>query len=355
MSADELYNQLIFAGLTISAKVVDSIWRNLFPAPKVKVAQILSALEGSESSFDVGLDLQGRRSKSEFSISLTPVNTQDIMQQVALRMQMHRMTSEQTTQLLFDISNASPSAQQSILIREPFEFQDEEDRRRMTEVLQSSLRLHDLAGLVGTWRVLEDNEEEQFDNLLAQMIKGKQARFLTTCQLYDQERTGTISLSAFFAAAKASGLDLEPRVKLYIKLLSYSYEHKLDSAPYAGLIEAFAKGTDPEDIEHLEENSEAEQEQIVTKLLRSVGMHLKSGHTLAAVFNAKRGLITPEGLLEGLNSLLVDKVQKQEFLMLVATLQSDRYEDPVIELSDFEAILKEVEHAFAENRPKPLN
>jgi hypothetical protein len=358
ISADELYNQLIFAGLTISAKVVNSMWKTLFPTPKVKVAQILSALGGAKSSSDAvhslfDLDLQGRRSKSEFSISLKPVDSQDIMQQVALRMQMHRMTSEQAAQLLFDASNASPSAQQTMLINEPFEFQDEEDRRKLTEVLQSSLRLHELAELVGTWRVLEDTEEEQFDILLAQMIMGKQARFLTTCQLYDQERTGRISLSAFFAAAKVSGLDLEPRVKLYIKLLSYSYEQQLDSAPYSSLIEAFAKGKNPEDMDSLEEISEAEQEQIVTKLLRSVVTHLKSGHTLASVFNAKRGLITPEGLLEGLNSLLVAKVHKQEFLVLLATLQSDSYEDPVIELSDFEAILKEVQDAFPDYRPKP--
>jgi hypothetical protein len=269
-----------------------------------------------------------------------------IMQHLALRMQLHRVTNEQTVEMLADIVNATPSAQQSMLLEEPFEFTDEDMRSQMLSLLRSNTNLHELSDQLGTWRVLEDTEEDKFDAALSQKLKNK-APFLSACQLYDRGQTGCISLTEFFAAGRSCGIDFEPRLKLYIKLLSYSFEHKLNSAPYTSLVEAFTK----EESILVPEISGEEQEALVNQLLKDIVISLKrTNSTLASVFKAKEGLLSPKGLLDGLNSLLSERINREDFLVLLATLQSEDYEEPVVEFSYLTSVIKAAEKALP---PKP--
>jgi hypothetical protein len=354
LSADDLYTQLHFSGVGISEKDVKDLWRAVFPTQRAKLTRILETLGRAEGSFIshslFEASTQERLGNSGFSIALQSADvdnqTDTIMQHLALRMQLHRVTNEQAVQMLADVVNASPSAQQTMLLEEPFEFTDEDLRSQVLGLLSSNMTLHELSDHLGTWRVLEDSEEDKFDAALSLKIKNK-APFLSACKHYDRAQKGCISLTEFFAAGRSCGMDFEPRLKLYIKLLSYSFEHKLNSAPYISLVEAFTK----EESIVVPEISGEEQEAVVSKVLKDIVISLKrTNSTLASVFKAKEGLLSPKGMLDGLNSLLSQRIQREDFLVLLATLQSENYEEPLVEFSHLASVIKAAEKALP---PKP--
>jgi Ca2+-binding EF-hand superfamily protein len=365
LTPTDFYEQLHFSGLAISEPEVKEMWRTLFKEPKVSLHLILTALGRDTSVFDLPspfLDSISRERLSDFSDNSIALKSADrpyeevpdkILQHLALRLQLHRMSSEQAVQLLSKVINASPMTQQAMLADEPFELKSEVERSKALKALRCCLSLHELAEQLGTWQVLEDSEEERFDAQLAEMMRPVKERLLTTCELYDVSQSGNISLEKFFAATKSCGMTFDPRLKTYIRLLSYSFEHVLDHAPYVSLVDAFAKDTE-EESSVLPDISEQEQEKIVTKVLKEVVTAVKKlGVSLNSVFETTNGLITPNGLLEGLNALLMENVNKREFLVLLATLQSDNYEDPVVEFNDLEAFVREVAESFAGELQQP--
>lgn len=369
LSAEDLFEQLHCNGVDISLKEVADLWKAKFRDPKVKAQTVIDTLGKGHSRASemptLAFETTSRertRDFSDFSIQLKTVDSQQdssqtLFQHLAMRMQLHRVTSEQAVQILADAANASRSTQQALLAEEPFDFTDEDERKQMAKILSGGYSTEELTKQLGTWRVLEDAEEERFDKALSTMMKEVKAKLIAVCARYDRASTGKISFTEFLAASKDCGLEYEPRLKLYIKLLSYSFEHKLDSAPYGSLVEAFTK-TDDEVSVDLPEISDKEQEEIVTKLLKGIALGLRSsGNLLERAFKAKKGLISADGLLEGLNTLLNKQVQRKEFLVMLATLQSERYEGPVIELRTLEAFVKEAADALpTEHLEKgPLN
>jgi Ca2+-binding EF-hand superfamily protein len=365
LTPTDFYEQLHFSGLAISEPEVKEMWRTLFKEPKVSLHLILTALGRDSSVFDLPspfLDSISRERLSDFSDNSIALKSADrpneevpdkILQHLALRLQLHRISSEQAVQLMSKVINASPMTQQAMLADEPFELKTEVERSKALKALRGCLSLHELAEQLGTWQVLEDSEEERFDAQLAEMMRPVKERLLTTCELYDVGQSGNISLEKFFEATQSCGMTFDPRLKTYIRLLSYSFEHVLDHAPYVSLVDAFAKDVE-EESSVLADISEQEQEKIVTRVLKEVVRAVKKlGVSLNSVFETTNGLITPNGLLEGLNALLMENVNKREFLVLLATLQSDNYEDPVVEFNDLEAFVREVAESFAGELQQP--
>lgn len=358
ITADVFHEQLLFSGLTISEPDVKETWRAVFKETHVSLHMILTAFSKDHSGFDLPLfDSISREKLSDFSDnSIMPKQADKqlegrkdkIMSHIALRMQLHRVSKEDAAKLVMQVRNASPLTQKAMLADDPFELKTEDERNKFLKATQNCLSTHEIAEQLGNWTVLEDAEEERFDTRLTELLKSSKDRLISTCELYDRDQSGTISLVEFYSAAKSCGLEFEPRLKMYITLLSYSFEHKLDSAPYSSLIEAFAKESDEESLV-LGEISEEEQEQIVMKILKDIvkTMH-RLGVSLKSVFETTDGMITPNGLLDGLNALLTEKVKKREFLVLLATLQSDRNDEPMIEFSDLEAFVREIEGNFDE-------
>jgi hypothetical protein len=336
LSADELYAQLSYSGVSVSEKEVVDMWKALFQATRVQVTQVLMTLERVEgNSYDQPSALVDSFSLDQLSDDRGPAQG-SIIQHLALRMQMHRVSCEAATQLLAKVQRASLAAQQSMLAAMPFECKDADELRRLTELLRCT-SLADLAKQLGTWHVMEDaEEEERFDAQLSSLLRSNKAYFLATCETYDDANSGSISLTDFFAAARACGLDFSPRLKLYLQLLCYSYDYKLASAPYRSLVEAFTKST--------RQSAEAvEEDQMVRRLLKEMVVALqKSGLPLSSVFKADAGLISPVNLLEGLNSLLEIEVKRKEFIALMAALRSDRYENPVVDFNELEDFLADL-------------
>lgn len=354
LTANEFHERLLFSGLAISDAEVNDVWLSLFNKPYVSLSLILNAFGKDHSGFDLPLfDSISHDRLSDISDN-SPIPSvtdrynesidNEILQHVALRLQLHRISKEHAVKLIYEARNASPTTLKHKLETEPFELTNEAERSQMLRVLNGPLSLQEIAEHLGKWQVLQDLEEEKFDAKLISLIKPARARLMTTCELYDSNQSGVISISEFFTAAKSCGIELEPRMKMYIKLLSYSFEHQLDSAPYTSLIEAFAKEDEDDESSVFANVSELEQEQIVTDLLKSVVRRMRLlGKTPKSAFESANGLLTPNGFLEGLNALLPEKIKKKDFLILLATLQSDNYEDPIIEVSDLETFIKEVE------------
>jgi hypothetical protein len=352
LTAKDFYEQLSFNGLSFSEDEVKEVWRGLFKESKVSVQFLLTILRKDSSVLPSPLFISGDQlgdfSDISFSQADRPEVIQDkIAQHVALRMQLHRVSCGQAVQLMSEVMSQSPKRQLAPLSEEPFDFKTQEECDRLLKLLKTTSTLDELAAHLGTWSVLEDSEEELFDSKLVEMLSPVKDRLASTCELYDRGQTGVVSVSEFLTAAKSCGVEFEPRLEMYVGLLSYSFQHKLDSVPYISLIEAFAKSPG-EESSVLADITESEQEQIVTKLLRDVlNTTKKHGVTLSSVFKTSNGLITPKGLLEGLNTLLTNSLKRRDFLVLLATLQSDKYDDPLVEFSDLEAFIQEIEGSLS--------
>jgi hypothetical protein len=356
LTAKDFYEQLNISGLSFSEDEVQEMWRGLFKESKVSVQFLLTILQKDNSVLPSPFLISGEKHAdfSDIRLSTTDqseVERDEVAQHIALRMQLHRVACGQAVQLMSEVMSHSPKTQSALLSEEPFDFRTQEERSRLLKLLKTTSSLDELADQLGNWSVLEDSEEQQFDSKLAEILGSVKDRLASACERYDRDQTGVVSLSEFLTAAKSCGVEFEPQLKMYIRLLSYSFQHKLDSAPYISLIEAFAKSSGDESS-LLADISEDEQEQIVTKILRDILRTInRLGVNLSAVFKTSNGLITPKGLLEGLNTLLVKSLKKREFLVLLATLQSDKYEEPLVEFSDLEAFIQQIEGSLSGNQP----
>jgi Ca2+-binding EF-hand superfamily protein len=356
LTPSDFYDQLHFSGLSFSEAEVKEMWRGLFKGSQVSLHLLLTALK-APSAFELLDSYSISRDKDYSDRSLVSQAAEttdggrhyDIIDHVVMRMQLHRVTNQEAVQLLSELKKGSPMTQQSVLTAEPFELKSQDHCSKLLGVLKGLTSLDSLAKLLGTWRVMEDSEEAQFDAELAKKIPPVKARLTSTCQLYDRTQSGSIGLTELFTAMKSCGIDLQPRLKMYIRLLSYSFDYQLDVAPYINLINAFTK---QEDSVVLADISEEEQEQIVRRVLcDAVNAINRLGVTLTSVFETTKGLITPKELLEGFNALLTENLKQKEFLVLLAVLQSDNYEDTVVEFCDLEALVKELMLSMDDEHP----
>lgn len=187
---------------------------------------------------------------------------------------------------------------------------------------------------VPKWKIFGNEEETEFDNELAQLIRSNKNELFKNCLKYDEFENGVVEMKDFKLALKDSKIIFQPRLFEYVTLLFYSHEYEIEKVPYRNFLKAY--GESPEEDEYIDE----EKLQLIKSCLIQIAQALLNKKlTVREVFKSSGDLIYPESFTSGLEVLGIKSIDKETIIMVLEQLQYENETETCVSLFEFEKIM----------------
>ncbi|OMJ91296.1 hypothetical protein SteCoe_6188 [Stentor coeruleus] len=279
---------------------------------------------------------------------------------VAYSMQLNRLPKDELCKLLFDVNfpsykKLSKEELAKCFKNPPFVFaqkyniesfclfliQPEEEFIEENKLPQLSATmtyiLKKLNDNLPEWNIFTAEEENQFDELLYQLIQEHKNALKSNCKVFDKDKKKIIPFNDFITALKNTNISLEARPLDYLLLLFYSHENEIDSVPYKNFIEAYCEPSSA----HIQAEADYEKlEAIKQGLFLIAQAMIKSKITVKEAFQNDHGLIYPENFISGLEYLGLKYIENEIVLLILEELQYEKESKNCILLEEFEKIME---------------
>ncbi|OMJ82929.1 hypothetical protein SteCoe_16263 [Stentor coeruleus] len=104
-----------------------------------------------------------------------------------------------------------------------------------------------LLHMIGEWKVLNDNQEIDFDDYIKFSLEDCWDDFLNKCQIIDKAKSETIAFHQFAKVCKSLGFEFNNDLEQYLKILFYTEKFQLNIVPYMNFIIAYGPENQLED------------------------------------------------------------------------------------------------------------
>ena len=296
----------------------------------------------------------------------------DILRHISFRLQIHRITKDNIPMLLFgehwedqrDVTvfelqemlsqqpiSINDSAQAELLSRFLLEPADPSKRKPSTEASSAEAMLTKLKTSLPDWRIFSTEDEELYDEEIADILAERAIELQAACEEADPERNEYISMKTFRALLKKLSIQFKSSHLKYLELLFYSHDFELDRVPYYNFLKAYTG--EKEDEEYSQEQFDDEEgyaddmeraEMVKAYLLEMAQALDRAKKTVRNVFDVSEdGCIYPPEFVFGTRSLGMPDLRKEDLILVLESLQDEESE----ELCVNPQYLEEVIHHFA--------
>ena len=260
---------------------------------------------------------------STHSLSKQSPQLQQSIQHIYFRLQLNRIPEKSLFNIIFP--GAEHNFQLSlndlkfIFQHPPFSLSDSEHVEDLVHSFQSSLTpgqfIVNLVDLLPNWEILSEVEERVLDQELNQMISSNFEVLCKACSLVDRKKQNCLTVEEFFSVFRTLSIDLDEKMKSYVRLLLYSYDMKLDMAPYNHFLQIYRKM----------QLSNEERAVIVRSYLTRIAEVLRKNRISAIdVFSTNdENVITEDFFYEGLERLGMFNLPKDHIDVIIEALQCD--------------------------------
>ena len=283
---------------------------------------------------------------------------------LSYRLQLHRIPKLKLGEILFgkDMdSPISPEAFKTLLISPPFSLNDEAECEEVVTFLMEKCAgeasgkemTRVLMRVLDDWEVLSDEEEAQFDHHISHLLTRQKEDFLDLCNAKDVNQTGEIPLSALQDVFSQLRFDFSSKEFHYMELLFFSLNFQLSLAPYIKLVEAYAADDSQLESDRSEITmSDEERRAVVKKYLDKIATQLMAKSLdMTQVFRSKEGFLYPDKFIQGLRTLGIPDMKKEELVVFLDALQCEDLDEYGIDMQLFAEILE----GYNSNSKAPSN
>ena len=269
----------------------------------------------------------------------------DLFQHLNLRMQLHRIPKENLIEALIGAGASSTKLMHNqeivlLLTNSPFNF----SRKQATLIVEAlfqnektldySTFIDKFYSSISDWQVFTAHDEENFDNYLLSFVSKHREQIEKFCQEHDKGNKETINLDQFFESLESNKINISGRLKDYLIVLFYSHNMELNSVPYKQFIQAYSNQ------EEVQEDPKTIMVQKYLDLISSKMLENKKSVREVFTFD-QNGLIVAEDFIEGLKSMGIPDLPKENLLTLLEALQYDPEQRIIcIQVDEFEDILE---------------
>ena len=269
----------------------------------------------------------------------------DLFLHLNLRMQLHRIPKDNLIETLMGggVSGTKMVHNQEIILlltNSPFNFSRKqailmvETLFQADKTLTTSTFIEKFYSSISDWQVFTAHDEENFDNFLLSLVSKHREQIEKFCQENDKDQKETITLEQFFQGLDLNRITISSRLKDYLIVLFYSHNMELDSVPYKQFIQAYSSQ------EEVQEDPKTIMVQKYLDLISSKLLENKKSVREVFAFDKNR-LIVAEDFIEGLKSIGIPELAKENLLHLLEALQYDPEQRIIcINVDEFEDILE---------------
>lgn len=295
--------------------------------------------------------------------STSLAHTDPSLKLLSYRFQLHRIAKNKLGEVLFGVDLDAPVSAESLkslLLSPPLSLHDEaECEEVVTMVLEKcpdTVTGRDIArvlqGVLEDWEVLSDEEEARFDQHISQLLTKRKEDFLDLCSSKDITQTGEITLTALQEVFAQLRFDFSAKELHYMELLFFSLNFQLNLAPYVKLVEAYAADDSQLESDRSEITmSDEERRAVVKKYLDKIATQLVAKSLdLSQVFRSKEGFLYPDKFIQGLKTLGIPDMKKEELVVFLDALQCEDLDEYGIDMQLFADIL---DGYHSQSRPAP--
>lgn len=272
---------------------------------------------------------------------------------LSYRLQLHRIPKLKLGEVLFgkDMDGPiSPEGFKTLLISPPFSLNDEAECEEVVTFLMEQCAgetngkeiTRVLMRVLDDWEVLTDEEEAQFDHHISHLLTRQKEDFLDLCNEKDVNQTGEIPLSALQDVFSQLRFDFSSKELHYMELLFFSLNFQLNLAPYIKLVEAYAADDSQLESDRSEITmSDEERRAVVKKYLDKIATQLVAKSLdMTQVFRSKEGFLYPDKFIQGLRTLGIPDMKKEELVVFLDALQCEDLDEYGIDMHLFAEILE---------------
>jgi hypothetical protein len=342
-----------------------------------KVENFEKIIKSLQEKIEVNENLKNSSEKvepSEVSLKpaqITPDQISDIFKHFYLSMQLHRLDIDRLADVLLSkLSHSESTLKYSDIPRmfpsPPFAFTTKTDMTLFFKFLCQSVNpeasfasegkilkinplviIEKLKKHLPSWKIFDTEEESDFDNQLASLVRSRKEDLHRECSSYDSQNSGIIEMRSFKLALKDSKLIIQPRLFEYMTLLFYSHEYEIDKVPYKNFLKAY--GESPESEVFIDE----EKLQVIKSCLSQIAQSLiRQKLTVREVFKYKDSVIYPEDFVQGLETLGVNNLSRDTVMMVLDQLQYENEVESCVLLEEFEKIMESLGVALIQKQEK---
>lgn len=284
---------------------------------------------------------------SEFSLESKSSKTLELFEHLSLRMQLHRIPKENLIEALIGAgvsSSKSIHSQEIVLLftNSPFDF-TRKQASIMVEYLFNNSKTQSYSAFIDKfyasiqdWEVFTAKDEENFDSYLLSLVGKYKDYIYKYCTNIDKEDKSVVTVKCFFECLESQKIVVTERIRDYLLVLFYSHNMELNSVPYKQFIQAYSGSQDsiaPEDA----------KTGLVQKYLDQISskmIELRKSARETFPYD-ENGFIVAEDFIQGLNSLKIEEIPKENLLVLLEALQYDPEARVVcIHIDELEEILE---------------
>ena len=288
------------------------------PSSKTMESEHLVFTQLSDSPHGTNLTLD-----SSHSLSKQFPLLQQAIQHIYFRLQLNRIPEKSLFNIIFPGADhnflLSPNDVKFIFQHPPFSLTEAEHLEDLVHSFQPSLTpgqfVVNLVDLLPDWEILSEVEERVLDQELNQVISSNFEVLCKACSLVDRKRQSCLTVDEFFSVFRTLSIDLDDKMKGYVRLLLYSYDMRLDVAPYNHFLQIYRKM----------QLSNEERAVIVRSYLTRIADVLRKNRISAIdVFSTNdENVITEDFFYEGLERLGMFNLPKDHIDVIIEALQCD--------------------------------
>lgn len=310
---------------------------------------IINHIKGKDPSIISIKKLLNYFNTFDFTLQTYPKNLDEIdilLQHLCLRMQLHRVPKENLINALLgaeSLNNKNIHSQEIILLftNSPFNFSRKEAIKISDYLFQGvkAMKYEEFVEKfyksVDDWEVFTPKDEESFDAYLLNLVAISEPSLQKACEDRDEDAKGVISIEDFKTALGESKIELPARVEGYLQVLFYSHNMELGMVPYRQFFQAYNSAD--------EQIQEEKKENIPQKYLELISQSLTlNDKTVRNTFvYDSNGIILAEDFIQGLKTLGLEDMPKDNLIELLEALQGNQEERVVcVHVNDLEDVLE---------------
>jgi hypothetical protein len=208
---------------------------------------------------------------------------------------------------------------------------------------------------VPSWTIFSTENEEEYDNEIAEALADHFTDLQVACEEADPDKNEFVSMDTFRRILKMVGIGFKETHLKYLELLFYSHNFELDRVPYYNFIKAYAgvKGEDEDEYsqEQFDEGGDEggddyeddeDRAELVRAYLSEMAHALQeTRRTVKEVFDASEdGRLYPPEFVFGARELGLPDLRKEDLIVVLESLQDEESEELCINLTYLEDILQ---------------
>ena len=190
---------------------------------------------------------RNRTIEQTHSITKPPASLEHSIQHIILRLQLNRIPEKSLYSIIFQgaASNSLLNSKdiKNIFQHPPFNLTDSENLEDLVRAFPSSPTagqfIVNLADLLPNWEILSEAEERVLDQELNRIISSNYDLLFKACTLVDKNKQNFLTVNEFFSVFRILSIELDEKMKNYVKLLLYSYDLKIDLADYNHFLQVY--------------------------------------------------------------------------------------------------------------------